>query len=197
MTRPLRRVLIVEDDRALCAAIARLARDWGTEVWQAHSVSEATRLMAQHPDLMIIDVRLPDGDAFDLVELASRSKPAPVVVATSGQASAEEAFRLGQLGVRAYVSKPFSGESLSAEVEAALRAKPSLEPWITGQVGQTPLREVQNEVRRVMFDQALALSDGSRSGAARLLHVSRQAVQQVMRDRSGNDTHDEHDVAIS
>jgi DNA-binding NtrC family response regulator len=166
-------------------------------VWQARSVAEATKLMDQQPDLMIVDVRLPDGDAFSLVELAARAKPSPVVVAVSGEASPEEAFRLGQLGVRAYVAKPFSVESLSAEVEAALRAAPKLEPWVAACVGQTSMRDLQSEVRRVMIDQAIALAEGNRSGAARLLHVSRQAVQQVMRDRSDHSDDDDQDLLAS
>jgi len=189
-----RRVLIVEDDRALCLALARLARSWGTEVLQAHSVAEARPLMAKQPDLVITDVKLPDGDAFSLVEAAQHAKPAPVVVAMSGAASAEEAFRLGQLGVRAYVAKPFSVESLSAEVEKALRALPSLEPLVNAVVGQMPLRDFQDKTRRMLIDQALALAEGSLSGAGRLLHISRQAVQQVVRERSGNDGDDQDRV---
>lgn len=193
MARLVRRVLIVEDDHALCAALARLARTWGTDVWQVHSIAAATAKLADSPDLMIVDVRLPDGDSFGLIELALVSKPAPVVVAISGTASPEEAFRLGQLGVRAYVAKPFSVDSLTAEVETALTATSNLAPLVAARVGQTPLRDLQSEVRRVMIDQALALADGSRSGAARLLQVSRQAVQQVMRERS-DDGDDDADL---
>lgn len=191
-TRPVRRVLIVEDDRALCAALGRLAKSkWASEVWLAHNVAEAREMMAHQPDLMIVDVKLPDGDSFTLVEAAWHAKPAPVVVAMSGAASAEEAFRLGQIGVRAYVAKPFSVESLSAEVEQALRAPLNIEPIVAGLVGQVPLRDFQSETRNIMIDQALALAEGNRSGAARLLHISRQAVQQVMRERNGTDGGDD------
>lgn len=193
-TRPVRRVLIVEDDRALCTALARLARSkWASEVWQAHSVAEAREMMLQQPDLMIIDVKLPDGDSFGLVEAAWSLKPAPVVVAMSGAASAEEAFRLGQLGVRAYVAKPLSVESLSEEVEKALRVPPNLDPIVQGLVGQIGLRDAQEIVRTGMIDQAIALSGGNRSNAARLLHVSRQAVQQVMRERGEGDVDGDDD----
>lgn len=184
MMRPVRRVLIVEDDRALCTALARFARSqWASEVWQAHSVAEAREMMLQQPDLMIVDVRLPDGDAFGLVEAAWNLKPVPVVVAMSGEASTEESFRLAQLGVRAYVAKPLSVESLSEEVEKALRVPPDLDPIAKALVPHVPLRDVQDIMRNGMIDQAIALSGGNRSNAARLLHVSRQAVQQVMRER--------------
>jgi hypothetical protein len=66
-------------------------------------------------------------------------------------------------------------------VEAALREVPSLEPLVTALVGRVPMRELQRAVRRVMVREALAQAEGSRSGAARLLEVSRQAVQQAVR----------------
>jgi two-component system, response regulator RegA len=193
-TRPVRRVLIVEDDRPLCTAIARLARNkWATDVWQAYSIAEARELMAQQPDLMIVDVKLPDGDAFGLIEMAWNSKPAPVIVAMSGAASPEEAFRLGQLGVRAYVAKPLSVESLSEHVDSALRTPPCLDPIVNNMVGQLGLRAVTDRVRIGMIEQAIAIAEGNRSGAARLLDISRQAVQQQMRelDRHGDDDDDE------
>lgn len=190
MQRSVRRALVLEDDRPLCAAIARLVRSWGAEVWEAHSAAEARVLLERQPDLLIADVRLPDETSFGVVAEAARRRPSPVVVAMSGQASPEEAFQLGQLGVRAYLAKPISVESLTREVETALRQPAGLEPLIAACVGNTALRKLQDDVRRVMIDQALALSDGSRSGAARLLCVSRQAVQQVMRERSDRDLSD-------
>jgi hypothetical protein len=48
-------------------------------------------------------------------------------------------------------------------------------------VGRVPLRELQRNLRKVMMMQALALSEGSRSETARLLAVSRQAIQQMLR----------------
>ena len=49
------------------------------------------------------------------------------------------------------------------------------------------MREMQRSVRRVMVKEALAQADGNRSGAARLLEVSRQAVQQIVRDQDPED----------
>ena len=73
---------------------------------------------------------------------------------------------------------------LESAVQRAAEAAPSLEPVITARVGQVPMRELQREVRRVMVKEALAKTEGSRSGAARLLHVTRQAVQQIVRSEA-------------
>lgn len=183
MERAIERALIVEDDPALCAALARLVRRWGARVFEAHTRSGGIARLDEQPQLLVTDVRFPDGDASDLVREAASRRPAPVIVAMSGQASPEEAFRLGQLGVRAYVGKPMTVESFTRKVRIALSEPPDLEPMLAATVGTAPLREVQEEVRRVMVAQALALADGNASGAARLLGVSRQAIQQSLRPR--------------
>jgi DNA-binding NtrC family response regulator len=161
----------------------------------AHSVQEGLQLLETDPRLVIVDVRLPDGRALDLVERAVQHRPAPVVVAMSGMASPEESFELAQAGVRAYVAKPIDVDEFTERIEAALNGAPQLDSFVAASVGHRPLRAVQGEVRQVMVDQALALSDGSRSGAARLLRISRQAVQQMLRERArrrsatGSETH--------
>jgi two-component system response regulator RegA len=187
MRATLERVLIIEDDRALSAAIARTVVTWAAVPTEASTIEEGLRLAGEHPDLVILDVRLPDGTALDFVRKAMQLCPAPAIVAISGQASAEEAFELAKEGVRAYLPKPFSLLELTQQVEHALNDPPHVEPLVAGWVGQIPLRDVQNDVRRVMVDQALGKAKGSRSGAARLLYVTRQAVQQALRLRRLSD----------
>ena len=179
--RGFERVLVVEDNAALRAAIARLARSWGAKVHEAGSVREAKALLATRPDLLIADVCLPDGPVFAALEEAAAVWPKPLIVAMSGQASAEEAFRLAQIGVQSYVAKPLTLADLEAAIEKAMADPPSLDVAVSAHVGKVPLREVQARLRSVMLRQALALSEGSRTGAARLLNISRQAVQQILR----------------
>ena len=175
------RVLIVEDHKPLRQALARAARGWGSEVLEAGSVREASARLAQKPDLVIVDVALPDGTARPIVEQAVKMRPAPAVIAMSGQASAEEAFELARIGARRYLAKPISLDDLNRSVDEALADRPNLAPHVAAHVGNTPMRQVLDEVRGVMVDEALAREHGSRSGAARILGVSRQAVQQAVR----------------
>jgi hypothetical protein len=95
----------------------------------------------------------------------------------------EESFRLHELGVRGYVSKRAPREALLREIERARTVPPNLTAFAVASVGKAPMQSVIREVRRTMLDQALGLSRGSRSGAARLLAISRQAVQQIVRER--------------
>ena len=103
-----------------------------------------------------------------MLEEAAKLLPKPLLVAISGRASAAEAFRLGQIGVRAYLPKPLSLLDLSEAVESALEQPPDFEGLVSDCVGRVPMKELQDQMRSVMLDQALALADGNRSGAADL-----------------------------
>src|SRR4051794_8208734 len=152
----LKRVLIVEDDETLRRSLARVVRQWGAQVSEAGSIHEGIELLQENPDLLITDVALPDGDAFQLLEQASARRPAPVAIAVSGQTSTEDAFRLAQVGCRAFLEKPFQVELLAERVQKALSEAPRIDALVAASVGRTPMRELQTEVRRVMVEQALA-----------------------------------------
>jgi two-component system, response regulator RegA len=55
--------------------------------------------------------------------------------------------------------------------------------WRTRDVGRVPLHELEAEVRHAMLGEAIARAEGSRRGAARLLSVSRQLMQHMLRGR--------------
>jgi DNA-binding NtrC family response regulator len=85
--------------------------------------------------------------------------------------------------VRAYLAKPLRLDRLQAVIRTALEAAPDLLPVLRQTVGHKRLADVQSEVRAVMLDEALARSRGSRRGAARLLSMSRQLLQYLLRQR--------------
>ena len=187
MLRELDRVLVIEDDVSLRTAVSRVVERLGdVTLSAATTAAEAKALLAKPPppDLIITDIRLPDDSALPVLEFCQHLSPTPIVIAISGKASAHEAFKLAKVGVSAYLPKPFSIAELLSAIEKARREVPNLEPVISAAVGQVPMLEVQKEVRRVMMKEALARTEGSRSGAARLLKVTRQAVQQMLRSEA-------------
>lgn len=183
MAPKLAKVLIVEDHKPLREALARAISAFSSEVLQAEGVRAAEAGLDQHPDVVLIDAYLPDGSGRTVIERAVKLRPAPVVIAMSGHASAEEAFELARAGARRYLAKPIALEDLMRSIDEALADRPDLTPLIAAHVGQTPLREVVERVRDVMLDEALARTGGSRTAAAKVLGVTRQAVQQAARER--------------
>ncbi len=187
MPPKLTRVLIVEDHGPLREALARALARFSAEVLQADGVRAAEAKLERHPDVVLVDVWLPDGSGRAVVERAVRLRPAPAVIAMSGHASAEEAFELARAGARRYLAKPIALEDLMRSIDEALADRPDLTPLVAAHVGQTPLREVVEHVRDVMLGEALARTGGSRTAAARVLGVTRQAVQQAARERARGD----------
>lgn len=189
MSRNLQRALVVEDEDVVRRSLVRFVRQLGVEVVEASSVDEAVQALEPVPDLIVLDIRLADGSGFSVVEAALECRPTPLIVAVSGVASTEEAFRLAGLGVRAYLQKPVTQEKFADALEAAQEAPPGIDSLAASSVGSATLPSLQSRLRQAMVHQALALSGGNYSRAARMLGVSRQALQQTLQrfQRSGND----------
>lgn len=159
-------------------ALASRARN----IFGAESVARARDYLREHsPEVVVLDFALPDGTAFDVLQHAASLTPTPRFVAVSGCVGTEDAFRLAEFGVRAFVSKPLTEESLQHAVDAALEQPPALGPRIRASVGLRSIFEVEEEVRSTMVTEALARSDGSKRAAARLLSISRQLLQHILR----------------
>ncbi len=123
MEGPLERVLIVEDDAALLRSLERTLQQRFSCVRTCRTRAEAGKLIAGwRPQLVLLDVMLPDGDAFDVLREAARNPPLPEVVAMSGAARAHLAASLRQLGVRAFVVKPLTPETLDRALDEAIAA---------------------------------------------------------------------------
>lgn len=175
-------ILIVEDDPNLAQSLANLARDWADVVMVTGTIIEARRvIMAESPSIVILDFMLPDGDALDLLEMECARLRAPAVVAISAMAHPADTFRLAQLGVRAFLEKPFSLASLEDALRSAVDTSPDITPLVRAAVGSIALKNMEVSVRRAMVDEALSRSEGSRRGAARILGVSRQFLQHALR----------------
>jgi DNA-binding NtrC family response regulator len=180
--RTFQRALVVEDDAVLATAIRDALLTWGTaEVRVADRVATALASLDVPFDLLLIDVRLPDGSGIEVARRAAASRPAPQMIAITGEATRMESFELGRLGSVAFVTKPFSLAELRAAIDE--RGGASLSAQAVAQVGARTLRDVGDEVRHAMLEQAIALTGGNRTETAALLGVTRQAVQKMLRDR--------------
>lgn len=180
--RDIRSVLVVDDDQTLLATIQQALRDKVDEIHLCPDLRSTQVFLARGiPDLLILDLALPDGDGFEVLATLRNGQPTPLVVAISGAATPDQAFRLAQLGVHSYLAKPFDMGELHAAIATATQTPLDIEPHLRTNVGQRTLHEVEAQVRRTMLGEALARAGGSRRSAARLLQVSRQLVQHMIK----------------
>ena len=81
-------IAVVEDDRMLNEALARMLQKNGYQVTRAHTLAEGRKLAAGGPDLMIVDIGLPDGDRLVRSSRPSAGWPGQYVCGAAGRGTA-------------------------------------------------------------------------------------------------------------
>ncbi len=115
------RVLVVEDDPEIRALIRSTLSVEGFEVQTAVSVSEAKALLTHAlPDIMLLDLGLPDGDGAVLVRDVRRQHSLPILVISARHLESAK-IQLLDAGADDYITKPFSVAELLARIRVALR----------------------------------------------------------------------------
>ncbi len=123
-------ILVVEDEEPICELLRYNLSKAGYRVNLAGGVAEArASIAADKPDLVLLDLMLPDGDGLDLCRWLRRNPDTQVVPVVMVTAKGEEADIVAglELGADDYIVKPFSPRVLLARIRAVLRRR-SVEP---------------------------------------------------------------------
>jgi len=115
------RVLVVDDEAAILRFLKPALEANGYEMTSAGTVAEALkRVAAEAPDIVLLDLGLPDGDGKDVIRRAREWSDLPIIVLSAREREVEkiEAF---DLGADDYVNKPFNVGELMARMRTALR----------------------------------------------------------------------------
>jgi len=114
-------VLVVDDERQIAAIAGDYLRHAGFTVLTAGDGVEALALArSRHPDLVVLDLGLPDMDGTEVCRRIRAESNAPIIV-LSARASEAEKVRALDLGADDYVTKPFGPDELLARIRVALR----------------------------------------------------------------------------
>ncbi|HYO57974.1 response regulator transcription factor [Archangium sp.] len=118
------RILVVEDDLAILTGLSMNLKFEGYEVLQAQDGRQGlARALDESPDLVVLDVMLPELNGFEVVkELRERGRDIPVVVLSAKSAETDKILGLN-LGADDYVVKPFGLQELLARIKAVLRRR--------------------------------------------------------------------------
>lgn len=125
-----RRVLVVDDEADFLATYERLLRRQGYEVITATSraaglAAVRASIEGQHRlDLVISDLRLPDGDGLDVVRAVREAPDPPPVFVISGYPSDDTRRAAAAAGATAFFSKPFTAAALLAAVRSTVPLAP-------------------------------------------------------------------------
>jgi DNA-binding response OmpR family regulator len=140
-------VLVVEDALEYAQIVTAVLRQAGHRVRTATTIAEAvTALSAVPPDLVVLDLTLPDGDGLDLCRQIRERSTAYVLVLTGRDDEVDKLVGF-RMGADDYVTKPFSPRELGARVEALSR-RPRQAPANSDErtVGNVTIRIAAHEV---------------------------------------------------
>jgi DNA-binding NtrC family response regulator len=103
----MKRVLIVDDDRATSAGMADVVEEWGYEPEVADTLKAGwAAIQRLVPDVAIVDLKLPDGSGLDLLDRVKETYPDVSVVILTGHATVDSAVKALKVGAEDYVTKP-------------------------------------------------------------------------------------------
>jgi DNA-binding NtrC family response regulator len=186
--RPAVKVLIVEDDVAVRKGLDVAIRDLGGQTKCVGTAGEAARAIEEfQPEVLVVDVHLPDGDGIEVFRAANEANPDRDGIVITGQASLDSAVEALRAGISDYLLKPLRPAQLEV-VFQRLNAKRRLESEVeslraelqeTGKLGEligrsAPMMKIFDVVRRVARSNAPILITGAsgtgKEVVARTLH---------------------------
>jgi len=149
-------ILLVEDQPEMQRACKRLLQASGYGLMIVSSVQVAYQHLNENQiNLVLLDLKLPDGDGLDVLNFIMRQVRGTKVIVISGHSSNDAILRAGQLGAVKFLAKPFRGEELWESVRGALADQP-LKPRDQGEKGEAIVAYIRNAFSTLHTRQQVA-----------------------------------------
>jgi DNA-binding NtrC family response regulator len=173
------KIIIIDDDMLTRVSTADLIKSWGYEVETAASFNEGLKLVNEAvPDVAIIDLRLPDGDGMELLNLIREGHPEVDAIILTGHASIDSAIEAIKKGAENYLEKPSDPNRLFVTLKKIAEKKDMRSEIVTlrrqlqkmgafgALIGKAkPMQKLYNLIERVaMSDVPVFISGESGSG---------------------------------
>jgi two-component system KDP operon response regulator KdpE len=149
------RILVVDDERRMVGFIRLNLEQDGFEVIEAYNGTQALeRLRDSLPDLILLDVMMPDIDGFEVLRMIREISQVPVIMLTAKGEENDKVKGL-ELGADDYVTKPFSPRELVSRVKAVLRRGSTFEEDEEGVIEVDDRLKIDFSRREVWVDDEL------------------------------------------
>ena len=115
------KILVVEDEKSISGFIKAILTSNGYDVLVAHTGAEANSMISSHcPDLIVLDLGLPDMDGMEIIEAVRRWTHLPIIV-VSARGLEKDKVKALDMGADDYITKPFGAAELLARVRVGIR----------------------------------------------------------------------------
>jgi two-component system response regulator GlrR len=173
------RVLLVDDDADLLRLLAIRLKSNGFEVFPASGGEQALAMLSiQRPDIVVTDLRMPGIDGMALFDGVRRSHPTLPVIVLTAHGSIPDAVEAMQRGVFGYLTKPYDGTELVAQIHRAIELSGTSSPadtqggdnaWRSEFVTRSPIMEDFLQQARLVASSEVSVFIRGPSGAGKEL----------------------------
>jgi len=173
------RVLLVDDDADLLRLLAIRLKSSGFEVFPASGGEQALAMLSiQRPDIVVTDLRMPGIDGMALFDGVRRSHPTLPVIVLTAHGSIPDAVEAMQRGVFGYLTKPYDGPELVAQIHRAIELSGTASPadpqsgdnsWRSEFVTRSPVMEDFLQQARLVASSEVSVFIRGPSGAGKEL----------------------------
>ena len=147
------KILVVEDDRNILSMIQTVLETNGYQVLTAQRCQQGILMLTSHmPDLVVLDLGLPDMDGEEFIRVSRRSSTIPIIV-LSARSDEQNKVSALDLGANDYITKPFGTAELLARVRASLRInRMNMHAFLPSSVFTSGDLEIDYDRRQVAVD---------------------------------------------
>ena len=147
------KILLADDDRDLLEMLGRYFEMKGYQILQAGNGTEAVRMSAEEPDLILLDINMPGMDGLEVCRKIRGQVSCPILFLT---ARVEEQDRVNGLmmGGDDYITKPFEFEELNARIQAVIRrfrGRPTADIKVEGLIINPASRSVSLDHHKILL----------------------------------------------
>jgi DNA-binding NtrC family response regulator len=148
------KVVIIDDEVSILELMAKCCRALGHEVTSCETGASGIAAMRQiRPEVMIVDLLIPDANGLDIIKLCRAELPNTAVIMVTGHGSVESAVEAMRLGAFDYLSKPFDIADLKRTVDQALGKKVSPPAAVVGSLSSPNTLKIvgqSNAIRKIL-----------------------------------------------
>ncbi len=110
--KQIKNILVLDDEQDLCWLLSNLLKGKGYNVSSANTIREGIARLKEMPDLVFLDLKLPDGDGMDVLPVIKEATPQSMIVIISAYGSEEKREEAEDKGVCGFIDKPFTQEKV-------------------------------------------------------------------------------------